>query len=93
MCSLNVGGLMSKLTYPDFQEFVENFDLVGLSETKLDKIDRPDVNGYMLLNENRTSCKRKSGGVGVLIKNSLVPYPGCHMYNPYQICQMNMRIG
>ena len=37
LVSLNVGGLMTKLNYPEFNEFVNNYDI--LCETKTDSTD------------------------------------------------------
>ena len=74
ICSINVGGLMSKLLLPDFQDFVSEFDIICVCETKLDTIDKPHLDGFKLFNENRSCCKRKSGGVGIFVKEHLLKY-------------------
>ena len=68
IASLNVCGLQSKLMFPEFTEFIEEYDLICLSETKLDDVDQCDVPGYTFFNKNRDRCKRKSGGIGVFVK-------------------------
>ena len=69
---LNVCGLVSKLLIPDFIDFVRDFDIFCIVETKLDKFDDINVEGYTFRSINRENCKRGSGGVGVFIKNSLI---------------------
>jgi len=71
--SLNVCGLVKKLHYPDFIEFVNAYDIICLSETKLDECDILNVHviGYKFFAKNRKS-RRKSGGVGIFVKNTLM---------------------
>ena len=47
--SLNVCGLVSKLHNPDFVEFLSLYDIICLTETKIDKIDDVVFEGYELL--------------------------------------------
>ena len=44
--SINVCGLISKLNCPEFISLVNNYDIVGLKETKLDDIDTINIPGY-----------------------------------------------
>ena len=71
ICSINVCGLKSKLKSPDFIEFLQGFDIVCLSETKLTKYDAPDIPGFKLCANNLGIERRNSpsGGVGLLIAN------------------------
>ena len=46
MCSLNTGGILNKLHDPEFIEFVEQFDLVCIQETKVDQADTIEIPGY-----------------------------------------------
>ena len=66
--------MTSKLIIPGFQSFISNFDIICLSETKLDQFDSVNINGFKFIFANRELARRKSGGVGVLIKNDLWPY-------------------
>lgn len=45
-----------------------------MSETKLDQFDSVNSNGFKFIFAIRERARRKSGGVGVLIKNDLWPY-------------------
>ena len=59
---------MRKLLFPDFIEFIKKYDIVCISETKLDDIDVINVqlDGYTFFAKNRIS-RRKSGGVGIFV--------------------------
>ena len=72
--SLNVCGLCAKLKSPDFSDFVQDNDIVFLTETKLDDTDECKVEGYTLFRKNRGVCKKKSGGVGVFVKNCFLDF-------------------
>ena len=71
--TLNVCGLMRKLLFPDFIEFINKYDIVCISETKLDDIDVINVklDGYTFFAKNRIS-RRKSGGVGIFVRTNLI---------------------
>ena len=73
MC-LNVCGLRSRLTCPELVDFINDFDIVGLQETKTDMLDELEINNYELVLKPRTGSFRKSGGIGVAIKNHLVKH-------------------
>jgi len=68
---INVCGLCSKLNNPDFVSFVNDYDIVNFSETKLDCYDRPHIDGYTFIGKNRDICKNKSGGVGLFVRSHL----------------------
>ena len=72
--SINVGGLLSKLSYPDFTEFIGSHDIICISESKLSNTDFVHFDGYTPFFKNRLKCTRKSGGILVLIRNSLANY-------------------
>jgi hypothetical protein len=73
--SLNVCGIVSKLRNPDFVEFINNYDIVCLTETKLDFYDNIHIDGYKLLSQvNRVNCKARSGGICVFIHENLSDY-------------------
>jgi len=73
--SLNVCGLVSKQNNPDFIDFISNYDIIGIQETKMDDLDHIQIKGYKCFDKNRkTVTKRKSGGVSILVKENLIPF-------------------
>ena len=69
---LNVCGLMTRLRSPDFDLFISEYDLIFLTETKLDDLDIIiGIDGFDCHTMNRATFKSKSGGVALLVKNSL----------------------
>ena len=72
MASLNVCGLVTKLRTPDLLDLVNDHDIVCLSETKHDDLDEVDIEGYLCFTKNRKRCLRKSGGVAILVKESIL---------------------
>ncbi|MCW4346970.1 MAG: reverse transcriptase domain-containing protein [Candidatus Thiodiazotropha endolucinida] len=77
--SINVCGLISKLNCPEFISLVNNYDIIGLQETKLDDIDTIEIPGYTAFFNNRScSSRNRSGGIALLIKDAIVPYIKVH---------------
>ena len=73
--SLNVCGLKSKLIHPEFIDLLNQYDIIGLQESKLDDIDIVDIKGFQMYSKNRTAVSRyRSGGITLLIKENLVPF-------------------
>ena len=70
--SINVCGLRRKLLYPEFTDFIQTFDIIGLQETKTDSLDQLQLDGYSLYFKHRSNSARRSGGIGVAIKDDLV---------------------
>ena len=68
---LNVGGLLSKLKFPEFDDLLVSCDIICLTETKLDYFDSIDIPNFTCFRKNRLHYKRKSGGIAVLIRNEL----------------------
>lgn len=66
--------MTSKLIIPEFQSFISKYDIISLSETKLDQSDSVNIDGFKFIFANREIAKRKSGGVSVFIKNDLWSY-------------------
>ena len=62
------------MSYSDFTCFLNNYDIIGISETKLNGIDSTNVhvNRYYFYSLNRRSFTRRSGGVGAFVKSELV---------------------
>ena len=70
--SLNVCGLRSKTLFPDFNEFVSRFDIIGFQETKTDQLDDLTLPGYILKFKHRANIsKRRSGGIALAYKKDL----------------------
>lgn len=66
--SLNVCGLCSKLRTPDFLEFINEHDIVCLTETKTDCADVIDVENYTVISKHRSNLSsHKSGGIVVYV--------------------------
>lgn len=75
LLSLNVCGLMSKQNCPDFIEYINNYDIIGLQETKMDDLDTVHIEGYKVFVKNRKSVlRRKSGGIALLVKQELCQF-------------------
>lgn len=73
--SLNACGLVSKLCNPDFIEFISLYDIVCLTETKLDQYDDINVEGFILLPRVvRQNCKSRSWGICVLVRDCFCKY-------------------
>lgn len=68
-----MSGLKRKLLYPDFSDYINKFDIICLSETHLDKFDSIYIPGYQFYSkERKQKYRRKSGGIGILVKNTIV---------------------
>lgn len=73
--SLNVCGLKRKVLYPEFSKLVNDYDIFCVCETKLDRYDSIDVPGYVFFSQCRKQkFIRKSGGIGIFVKQTLSPY-------------------
>ncbi|MEW8548127.1 MAG: reverse transcriptase family protein, partial [Candidatus Thiodiazotropha sp.] len=73
--ALNICGVLSKLNFPEFHDFVNIFDVICLVETKLDHYDSFQVEGYDVFTLNRNSKKGvRCGGIAVLIRSELCKY-------------------
>ena len=71
--SLNVCGIKRRIQYPEFQELVSKFDIFCVLETKLDDLDSISLSNYTFIHQSRRQkCLRRSGGIGVFIRNELV---------------------
>ena len=72
--SLNVCFLCAKLKFPDFQNFVNQYDIICLTELRTDQYDDVNIDGFRFISASRAVAKRKSGGVGLFIKNNIWPF-------------------
>ena len=70
--SLNVCGLKSKLNPGVFEQYIVNYDLVALSETKLNSnIDNIVVQCFTIFKKCRKEGKSTSGGIAILVQDSV----------------------
>ena len=73
IASINVCGLKSRVNYPEFIQLIQRYDIVCISETKLDQYDIIECPNYTFLSKPRTEkYKRKSGGIGFFVHNKLI---------------------
>ena len=71
LLSLNVCGLKTKLLYPEFQTLLNTFDIICLTETKLDDFDDLMLDNYVFKYKNRKKFINKSGGIALGYKSYL----------------------
>ena len=74
ICTINVCGLKSKLLYPEFEDFLDKYDIICVTESKLDKFDSIKLDNYSIMTNNRSIFKSKSGGIALLFRNDLCSY-------------------
>ena len=70
--SINVCGLIRRTLFPEFSETLSKYDLLCVTETKLDQTDVISVEGYTFFSQHRRqNYIRKSGGIGLFCKQHL----------------------
>ena len=73
--SINVCGLKSKVTCPEFISLIENHDIICVQESKLDDVDCVQINGFTVYTNNRKKITRyRSGGIALIIRNSILSH-------------------
>ena len=73
--TINVCGIKSKLKFPDFCDYIQEYGFIGINETKLDEFDTLEIEGYNIFCLNRNNKKAvRSGGVALLVKSNLCKY-------------------
>ena len=73
--SLNVCGLSAKLRCPEFCDFLNQYEIIGLQESKTDDTDSIVLPGYTCFLNNRDKLSRyRSGGIALFVKNSISDY-------------------
>ena len=70
---INVCGLKSRMKCVEFFDFLNKYDIIMMTKTKLDDIDDLTFSVFKLITKNRKHKKRASGGVAVLIREELEP--------------------
>ena len=75
LATLNVCGLRSKIVCPEFIHFINQFDILGLQETKTDCLDDIQLHDYILHFKHRKDIMRhKSGGIALAYRKCLDQY-------------------
>jgi hypothetical protein len=69
--SLNVCGLYSKLQLGVFENYIQSFDIVCLSETRTSFIDKDDINGFTPYFQFKNQIIH---GVCILVKSTIARY-------------------
>ena len=73
--TLNVCGLKTRINYPDFTDYLSNYDILCLVETKLDQTDIVSLPGFDCISQPRKELFfRRSGGIAVFVKNKFSEY-------------------
>ena len=73
--TLNTCGLKSKLIIPEFCDFISQYDIIGLQETKTNNLDSFEIPGFTTyLKHRKNLSKRKSGGIGIAYRKCLSNY-------------------
>ena len=68
-------GLKSRVQYPEFVELINQYDVLCVSETKLDNADVISVQGYTFYSQPRKQKYiRKSGGLGFFVRDNLTKF-------------------
>ena len=61
--------------YPEYSSLITEYDLFLVTETKLDSADLVCIDGYTFKSKPRLQIFiRKSGGIGIFVKNKLNKY-------------------
>ena len=61
--------------FPEFNEFIDKFYLIGFQETRTDELDTIDLKDYILHFKHRKGISRhKSGGIALAYKKHLKNY-------------------
>lgn len=70
---LNVGGLISKLNLCIIQKYINDFDVICISETKLDQLDETNISleGFTHFYQHRRHFLREPGGLVTLVKREI----------------------
>ena len=72
---MNVCGLESRLRCPEFLSFINEYDIIGLQETKTDLTDTIHIDGFKTHIFNRKKLSRyRSGGIALFIKDKISSY-------------------
>ena len=73
---LNVCSLKAKLKYNVLEEYIREYDILCLSETKLDEIDNANIilEGFKPFYNHRKEFVHRSGGLAIFVKEDKMPF-------------------
>ena len=72
---INVNGLSKKSKYPEFSDFVNKYDIVGIGESNMIEKENLDLDNFFLLKtKQRPNAFKTTGGITVLVKNEMKPF-------------------
>lgn len=67
--------LINKLNYDKFVNLINKHDIMGLTETKTDDIDKTQIHGFATSIKNRKKLtKTRSSGIMLVVKDDIVKY-------------------
>lgn len=67
--------MKARCEYPEFVDVINGYDIFCVSETKLDDYDVISLPNYNLITKHRKQrYLRKSGGIGVFVKDNIIKY-------------------
>ena len=71
--TLNVCGLTTRQIYPEFLDLINQYDIIGLQETKLDLTNAAQfLDGYKIFcKHGKPISKVKSGGIAIAVKHNI----------------------
>lgn len=69
-------GLTTRQIYPEFSDLINQYDIIGLQETKLDLTNAAQfLDGYKLFFKHRKPISKvKSGGIAIAVKQNIQRY-------------------
>ena len=66
--------MKSKLVFPEFTDFLNTYDIIGVAETKTCDNYIINFHGYAYFSKHRKQLIRRSGGLGVFVNGQILPY-------------------
>ena len=75
IAQINVNGLRGKMKYPDFEDFISHYDIICVSESKLDDCCNLDFKGFDCYMNNRIKLSASpSWGLALLVSGNISKY-------------------
>ena len=68
---INVCGIKNRMKSVEFYNFINNYDVILMTETKLDELDQIAFPGFRLITKNRLFKRKASGGVAALLSEKV----------------------
>ena len=71
---MNICGLKSKIPIPEYEDYLNSWDILGLAETKTCVCDEISISNYSYFAKHRLHFVRRSGGLGIFNKEDHLPF-------------------